>query len=77
MNRTQLYLDPAQQKMLRAMADERSTTISQLVREAIGEIIARYRKQEAKSPAGIEGIIGVCRIEQDVDGSANHDDIYD
>lgn len=77
MNRTQLYLDPAQQKMLRAMANERSTTISQLIREAIGEIIARYRKKEVESPTGIEGIIGICRNESDVDGSANHDDIYD
>ena len=77
MNRTQIYLDPSQQKMLRAMAEERTTSISQLIREAIGEIIARHRKQKAGSSNGIEGIIGICRNELDANGSVNHDDMYD
>lgn len=77
MNRTQIYLDPAHQQVLRAVAAERSTTISQVIREAIADWVARYRKPKTRFSEGLRGIIGIYRDDTDREGSVRHDDIYD
>lgn len=77
MNRTQIYLNPGQQKVLRVLAAERLVTISQLIREAIDELIARLRKSEEHPSRGLKGIIGICRNDGDRQGSIHHDDLYD
>lgn len=77
MHRTQIYLDSAQKRTLRMIAAERSTTVSQLIREAIGGLVARYQKRGAHSSKGLGAIIGIYRDETDREGSTRHDDIYD
>lgn len=74
MNRTQIYLDPDQQTTLRAIASERATTISELIREAVREIIGRYRKPKADP---LQGIVGLYRDESDRTGAIHHDDLYE
>lgn len=74
MHRTQIYLDSDQQRILRAVAAERGATVSQLIREAVSELLARYRKPKADS---LQGIVGLYRDESDREGSTRHDDLYE
>ncbi len=74
MNRTQIYLEPDQQKRLRSIAAEHATTISQLIREAIDELIGRHQKPKADP---LDGIISLYSDSDDREGSTRHDDIYD
>ncbi len=46
MHRTNIYLEDAQQEMLRHLAASRSETMSEVIRRAIG----RYISEELKSP---------------------------
>lgn len=74
MNRTQIYLEVSQQKALRSMATERSTTISELIREAIEAMISRYQKPKSDP---LDGIVSLYSNSEDREGSTRHDDLYD
>ena len=74
MHRTQIYIDHVQRRLLRELAKERKASLSELIREAISNLIAQYRK-----PKGLplQGIIGLYRDDSDKEGSTGHDDIYE
>lgn len=74
MNRTQIYLERDQRTLLRAIAAERSTTMSQLIREAVQDLIGRYRKPKADP---LDGILSLYQDAEDREGSTQHDDLYD
>lgn len=74
MYRTQIYLDDAQRRLLRTLAHERGTTLSELIREAIWELISRRRKPRTDP---LNDIVALYRDEKDRQGSANHDDLYE
>lgn len=74
MNRTQIYLETSQRKLLRSIALERSITVSQLIREAIQDFIGRCRKPKADP---LDGIVSLYRNPEDHEGSVRHDDLYD
>lgn len=73
MHRTQIYIDTAQRRALKALAKERGISLSELIREAIWNLIAKFRKPK-KRP--LEGIIGLYNNPEDKTGSVDHDDIY-
>lgn len=74
MNRTQIYLERDQRTLLRTIAAERSTTMSQLIREAVQDLIGRYRKPKADP---LDGILSLYQDAEDKEGSTQHDDLYD
>lgn len=74
MNRTQIYLERDQRTLLRAIAAERSTTMSQLIREAVQDLIGRYRKPKVDP---LDGILSLYQDAEDREGSTQHDDLYD
>lgn len=74
MRRTQIYLDETQNKLLHKLARSRDKSASDLIREAVWTLIARY--MPAKK-GGFDKIIGLYRDESDVEGSTHHDDLYE
>lgn len=73
MHRTQIYLNPAQQKLLKEIAIERHATLSELIREAVWNFVAQYRKPKADA---LTSIIGLYHNKEDREGAVRHDDIY-
>ena len=74
MSRTQIYLDPTQQRLLKSVAAERGVTLSQLIREAIWGLISNYKKPKADP---LQEIVGLYRNEEDRAGALHHDDLYE
>lgn len=74
MYRTQIYLDAAQRRLLKALADERGATLSELIREAVWRLISSWRKPGEDS---LSGIVALYRDEEDRKGSTGHDDLYE
>jgi len=74
MHRTQIYLDQTQRRLLKELAKERHASLSELIREAISNLIATYRKPKKDS---LQGIVGLFHDEEDREGSVRHDDIYE
>lgn len=73
MKRTQIYLTEEQHQQLEVLAETRDTTMSNLVREAITEYVARHVLVETDPLLAIIGL-GESGIG---DGSIHHDrDIY-
>lgn len=77
MTRTQIYLEPRQQRALRSLAEKQSKTVSELIREAVTDLVVRYQNSKMRSSSGLQGIIGIYRDDTDRTGSIQHDDIYD
>ena len=74
MQRTQIYLDPDQIRWLKKMASSRRSTLSEIIREAIGQWIGKKTKPQ-KDPLG--NIVGLLSLPNDRSGAAHHNDIYD
>lgn len=74
MQRTQIYLDGDQRRLLKGIAREQGVTLSELIRQAIWRLITAL-KSPAKTP--LHGIVGLYRDDADTTGSTNHDDIYE
>lgn len=74
MHRTQIYLDSFQVKILKELAAARGATLSQLIREAIGNLIAACHKPKSDP---FQGIVALYRDERDPKGSLDHDDLYE
>ena len=74
MRRTQIYLDPAQRRLLREVADERGSTLSELIREAVWQFISVRLKPKGDP---LSEIVALYTDANDSQGSVNHDDIYD
>ena len=74
MHRTQIYIDGAQRKLLKELAKERGTSLSELIREAIWNLIAETRKPKEMP---LKGIVGLYSDASDAQGSTHHDDLYE
>lgn len=74
MRRTQIYLDPTQTKALKAIARQKSSSLSELIREAVWAWLQLIQKP-AKDP--LAEIIGLYSDKGDPTGSTGHDDIYE
>ncbi|MFQ5856898.1 MAG: CopG family transcriptional regulator [Anaerolineae bacterium] len=73
MKRTQIYLTREQHQQLEVLAETRDTTMSNLIREAIAEYMARHLLVETDPLLDIIGL-GESGLG---DGSVQHDrDIY-
>ena len=74
-NRTQIYLNPAQQSMLRSIADKQKTSLSEIVRQAINAWLKLYKPADKKHP--LSSLVGLYHDAEDTHGSENHDDLYE
>ena len=74
MQRTQIYLESAQQQALQTLSKEKACSISELIREAIWDFIGHSKTPK---PDPLSGIIGLYHDTDDKAGSVNHDDIYE
>ena len=74
MQRTQIYLDTQQVRILKKMALRRKTTLSELIRGAIGQLIG---KNVVPHQDPLRDIVGLYRLPEDSQGAKNHDDLYD
>lgn len=74
MRRTQIYLEASQRKLLQAIATDRHMTVSELIRQAIWDLLARCRRPKADP---LSEIIGIYRNPSDPKGAVLHDDLYD
>lgn len=75
MQRTQIYLDESQAKLLHQMAKMRAKSLSELIREAIWKFIGRELPLKGRS--ALDGIVGLYHRDADKTGSTDHDDIYE
>lgn len=46
MERTQIYIDSESKRILQQMAEDRKTTMAELIREAVEQYIAKAQKQD-------------------------------
>lgn len=74
MERTQIYLDRTQRRLLEELARERHVSLSCLIREAIWNFVGKSRKGQ---PAPLSRIVGLYHDESDSHGSTRHDDLYE
>ena len=74
MYRTQIYIDGDQRKLLKELAHHRGASLSELIREAIGGLLAKYKKPK-KIPLG--GTVALYNDTKDKEGSTHHDDLYE
>jgi len=76
MERTQIYLDRTQRRLLEGLARERRVSLSELIREAIWNFVGRAGTGK-KRPPPLSRLVGLYRDEADTAGSTHHDDLYD
>lgn len=74
MERTQIYLDRTQRRLLEELARERRVSLSCLIREAIWNLVGKTKKGRT---APLSRIVALYRDESDSHGSTRHDDLYD
>lgn len=74
MQRTQIYLETTQRRVLKELARERGATLSELIREAIWNLVSSYRRPRGTP---LEKIVALYGDAADREGSLRHDDLYE
>jgi len=69
MRRTQLYLPENLWKLLHLRSRERGTTVSELVREAIGD---KYGESRAGRQQAMQALVGLWRDRRDLPGTQTY-----
>lgn len=71
MERTQIYIDAKDKKILQRIARDRNTTMAELIREAVEDYIAKSQKQEQDI---LNKTKGLWSDREDIDDSTKYVD---